>query len=135
MFIVGLVPFVRFAVLAWFTDDNGGSGRHIQSLVLGSVIVIAAVVIMAMGVIAELIRINRSLLEDSLEQQKRLFSRTGAAPDGPVPTGPPHHRPGDLDRSGDLGAVDGEDGGGVMLGRPFEGPGQLLVADRAGNDG
>jgi hypothetical protein len=75
MFLAGLVPFVRFAVLAWFTSNNGGSGRHVQSLVFGSVLLIAAVIMFALGLIAELIRINRALLEDSLEQQKRQFHR------------------------------------------------------------
>jgi glycosyltransferase involved in cell wall biosynthesis len=67
----GLVPFVRFLVLIWFTAHNGGTGRHVQSLVVGSVLLIAAVITFALGVIADLIRINRVLLEDSLELQKR----------------------------------------------------------------
>jgi glycosyltransferase involved in cell wall biosynthesis len=79
MFVAGLVPFVRFAALAWFTNNNGGSGRHVQSLVLGSVLLIAAVIMFALGLIAELIRINRALIEDSLEQQKRQFHWKGPA--------------------------------------------------------
>jgi glycosyltransferase involved in cell wall biosynthesis len=70
MFVAGLVPFVRFGVLSWFTS-NGGVGRHIPSLVVGSVLLIAALILFALGVIAELIRINRVLIEDALEQQKR----------------------------------------------------------------
>jgi len=71
LFIVGLIPFVRFLALIWFTSTNGGTARHIQSLVVGSVVMIAAVITLALGVIADLIRINRILIEDSLEQQKR----------------------------------------------------------------
>ena len=59
MFVAGLAPFVRFLVLSWFTDQNGAAARHVQSLVLGSVILIAALLLFALGVIAELIRINR----------------------------------------------------------------------------
>ena len=40
-------------------------------LLVGGVLMIAAFVALALGVIADLIRINRILLEDSLEQQKR----------------------------------------------------------------
>jgi glycosyltransferase involved in cell wall biosynthesis len=69
--ILGLIPFVRFLVLLWFTANNGGTARHIQSLVVGSVLLIAAIITLALGVIADLIRINRILTEDSLEQQKR----------------------------------------------------------------
>lgn len=71
LLVVGLIPFVRFLILLGFTNNNGGFGRHIQSLVVGSVILIAAVITFALGVIADLIRINRILVEDSLEQQKR----------------------------------------------------------------
>jgi hypothetical protein len=39
--------------------------------VIGSVAIIAAMLTFALGVIADLIRINRILIEDSLEQQKR----------------------------------------------------------------
>jgi glycosyltransferase involved in cell wall biosynthesis len=71
LFVLSLVPFVRFLFLVWFTDDVGGVARHVQSLVVGSVVMIAAVITLALGVISDLIRINRILIEDSLEQQKR----------------------------------------------------------------
>ncbi len=71
LFLLGLIPFIRFLILLWFTNDNGGVGRHVQSLVIGGVAIIAAVITLALGVIADLIRINRILIEDSLEQQKR----------------------------------------------------------------
>jgi hypothetical protein len=40
-------------------------------LIAGAILAIASVLFFALGVIADLIRINRSLMEDSLEQQKR----------------------------------------------------------------
>jgi hypothetical protein len=70
-FVGGLVPFVRFLALVWFTSNNGGAGRHVQSLVLGLALLMAAVVTAALGIIADLIRINRILIEDSLEHAKR----------------------------------------------------------------
>ena len=71
MFVAGLAPFARFLALSWFTNDGGGAGRHVQSLVLGSVVLITALILFTLGVIAELIRVNRALIEDSLEQHKR----------------------------------------------------------------
>lgn len=71
LFVIGLIPFVRFLALLWFTTTNGGAARHVQSLVVGSVLLIAAIITFALGVIADLIRINRILVEDTLEQQKR----------------------------------------------------------------
>jgi hypothetical protein len=71
LFVLSLVPFIRFLALIWFTSNNGGAGRHLQSLVIGSVAMIAALITLTLGVIADLIRVNRILIEDSLEQQKR----------------------------------------------------------------
>jgi hypothetical protein len=77
LFALSLIPFIRFFVLIWFSSHNGGVARHVQSLVVGSVVMIAAVITFALGVIADLIRINRVLIEDSLEQQKReRYART-----------------------------------------------------------
>lgn len=68
LFVLGLVPFARFLYFA-FTGDSSG---HLQSLVLGGVLLTAAFISFTLGVIADLIRINRTLMEDSLEQQKRI---------------------------------------------------------------
>jgi glycosyltransferase involved in cell wall biosynthesis len=68
LFVAALIPFLRYVILYLFTTQNGG---HLQSLVAGSVLIMAAFIALALGVIADLIRINRILLEDSLEQEKR----------------------------------------------------------------
>jgi glycosyltransferase involved in cell wall biosynthesis len=82
LFAVGLIPFVRFLLLILFTSDSGGV-RHIQSLLLGGVLMIAAVMTVVLGVIADLIRINRVLIEDSLEQHKReRYAVAGSAASG-----------------------------------------------------
>jgi glycosyltransferase involved in cell wall biosynthesis len=81
LFVAALIPFVRYLALLWFATGEGGS-RHIQSLVIGSVLMIAAILALALGVLADLIRINRVLIEDTLEQQKRQrFARPVGAPD------------------------------------------------------
>jgi glycosyltransferase involved in cell wall biosynthesis len=70
LFVAALIPFVRFIVLS-LGVDHGSAAGHLQSLIVGSVLMSGAFVSLALGVIADLIRINRILLEDSLEQQKR----------------------------------------------------------------
>jgi glycosyltransferase involved in cell wall biosynthesis len=70
LFATALIPFIRYLILSFFVT-HPSSGGHLQSLVAGSVLMIAAFIALALGVIADLIRINRILLEDSLEQQKR----------------------------------------------------------------
>ncbi len=67
LFILGLIPFVRFMYFALMGDTGG----HLQSLLAGAVLLTAALISVTLGVIADLIRINRILIEDQLEQQKR----------------------------------------------------------------
>lgn len=67
LFILGLVPFGRF--LYYLAVENGQG--HIQSLILGSMLMIGSFISFALGVIADLIRINRVLIEQSLEQTRR----------------------------------------------------------------
>jgi glycosyltransferase involved in cell wall biosynthesis len=71
LLVLGLVPFIRFLIL---TEMHSGVGvaRHIQSLLVGGVLILAAIITFSLGVIADLIRINRVLIEDSLVQQKRM---------------------------------------------------------------
>lgn len=67
-FILGLVPFARFV---WLSVQDGTASGHLQSLLAGSVLMIAAFLCLALNIIADLIRINRILTEDNLEQTKR----------------------------------------------------------------
>ena len=64
--LAGLIPFIRYIVLAW----TGSGGQFIQSLLVGVALLIASLLAFALGVIADLIRINRQLIEDSLALQK-----------------------------------------------------------------
>lgn len=67
LLVLGLMPFVRYL---WFFI-TGDPGQHLQSLFVGGVLFTGAFVSLTLAVIADLIRINRTLIEDSLEQQKR----------------------------------------------------------------
>lgn len=69
--IAGLIPFVRFAVLAIIKD----SGSHIQSLIFGTAMLVAALLSFALVVISDLLRTNRILLEDQLERIKEIQYR------------------------------------------------------------
>jgi glycosyltransferase involved in cell wall biosynthesis len=69
LFVLGLVPFARFFYLS---VEDGTFKGHIQSLLLGSLLMIAAFLCFVLNIIADLIRTNRILTEDNLEQTKRL---------------------------------------------------------------
>jgi len=81
LFAGAMVPFVRFLYLV---GHDGGGARHLQSLLVGAVLMMAAFLALALGVIADLIRINRILTEDALDLQKRQrFASPWPAGDGP----------------------------------------------------
>lgn len=68
LFALGLVPFARFVILS---VQDGSTGGHIQSLLIGSLLMIASFLCLVLNIIADLIRINRVLIENSLELAKR----------------------------------------------------------------
>jgi glycosyltransferase involved in cell wall biosynthesis len=68
LFLLGLVPFLRFI---YFALDESSTKGHIQSLLLGSTLLTGAFLCLVISVIAELLRINRVLIESNLEQTKR----------------------------------------------------------------
>ena len=69
--ISGLIPFMRYAILM-VTDSKGD---HIQSLIFGTAMLVAALLSFALVVIADLLRTNRILLEDQLERIKEIQYR------------------------------------------------------------
>ncbi|GAB2697319.1 glycosyltransferase involved in cell wall biosynthesis [Microbacterium marinum] len=69
LFFVGAaIPFGRFLILSWL----GIAGDHIQSLLFGSAMLVGALLSLALTVISDMLRTNRTLLEDSLERIKLL---------------------------------------------------------------
>ena len=68
LLVLGLIPFARF--LYYVVQDQ--SDGHLQSLVAGTVLLIAAFIAFTLAVVADLIRINRLLIEQSLEHEKHI---------------------------------------------------------------
>jgi glycosyltransferase involved in cell wall biosynthesis len=66
--VLGAVPFIRY--LYFVIADHTSGARHLQSLIFGSVLLAASFIAYTLGVVADLIRINRILIEDGLEHQK-----------------------------------------------------------------
>ena len=83
---LGLVPFVRYAALQ-LGDDRGG---HLQSLLVGTVLLVMSFLSVIVGIVSDLLRTNRALIEDSLEHTKKL--RFGAATPPPEPVRRPRTR-------------------------------------------
>jgi glycosyltransferase involved in cell wall biosynthesis len=81
--LAGLIPIARFI---YFFIADGGAG-HIQSLILGGVLVVVAALAFLVGLVADLIGFNRQLLEITLEkvremelQLRRLEGSASSAP-------------------------------------------------------
>ena len=65
---IGLVPMVRFLYFYFFVSGTG----KIQSLILGSALLIIGTLTCIMGLLADLLNHNRALIEIALEKIRRL---------------------------------------------------------------
>jgi hypothetical protein len=70
MLIGALIPFVRYLILILFFASD--AGQHLQSLILGVALLIGSLLAFALGVLADLQRTNRILIEETLERIKEL---------------------------------------------------------------
>ncbi len=68
MLVTALIPIVRFLVFVVMGESDG----HIQSLVLGGAMLVAALLCFALLILADLQRTNRILIEDMLERLKTI---------------------------------------------------------------
>jgi hypothetical protein len=70
--VLAAIPFVRF-LFVWLT--GGPTSGNVQSLIFGSIMSVAALLSLALGVISDLLRTNRVLLEEQLERTKEMQYR------------------------------------------------------------
>jgi glycosyltransferase involved in cell wall biosynthesis len=84
--VVGLLALAAWMpfLLDWIL--NGDSNGHIQSLILGAVLFIAAVQLMALGVIGDLLASQRVMTQRVFERVRRVELSLGVEPS--------HHEPG-----------------------------------------
>ena len=77
--LLGFLPILRFLYFYFVTGDGSG---HIQSLVLGGVLLLIGVLSIMFGVVADLVGRNRQLLEMTLLRLRALEEERG----GPLPS-------------------------------------------------
>ncbi len=82
LFIAGLIPFIHFAIIAITTKAPFGA-HHLKGLIIGTVLLNASFTAFTLGVVANLIRVNRTLLEDVLEEQRRARYKMSIAVEEP----------------------------------------------------
>jgi len=66
--VIGVLPIIRFLYF-YFSGDGSG---HLQSLVLGGVLLIIGFVTFMIGLVADLISFNRQLTEITLEKIRKI---------------------------------------------------------------
>ena len=66
--LLGAIPIVRFL---YFYAIGSGAG-HLQSLILGGVLVVLGFIALMIGLVADLISFNRHLIETTLEKVRRI---------------------------------------------------------------
>lgn len=100
--VLAAVPLVRFLAI-WLVGGN--TSGMVQSLIFGAIMAVAALLSGALGVLSDLQRTNRVLLEDQLERIKEIqygLARPGTLEMSPAPAepwqssrgGPPPGEPG-----------------------------------------
>lgn len=70
VFLLGTIPFIR--VLYLFAATGGNVSGHVQSLILGAILLILGFILVMIGIVADLIAVNRKLLEDALYRIKKI---------------------------------------------------------------
>lgn len=68
---VGMLPVLRF-LLFYFAGEGDG---HIQSLVVGGMLVVLGALVAVLGILADLIAANRKLIEANLYRLRRIEDR------------------------------------------------------------
>jgi hypothetical protein len=84
-FVTAAIVIGVLAIIAWlpFLIDaifNGKSNGHIQSLILGAVLMIAAVQLFALGVIGDLLAGQRVMTQRVFERVRRVELALGVPP-------------------------------------------------------
>ncbi|HEY5267518.1 MAG TPA: glycosyltransferase family 2 protein [Candidatus Saccharimonadales bacterium] len=70
LLVLGLIPFGHYAYIVIVDHTKYGGLHHIQTLIIGGILLNASFIAFTLGFVADLIRINRILIEDVLVNQK-----------------------------------------------------------------
>ena len=79
--ILGLLGLVLFGRFAWYYFGESGPTGHIQSLIVGGVLLVFSVQLVLLGVISELLRSNRVIGERTLARVRRIELALGVEPE------------------------------------------------------
>jgi glycosyltransferase involved in cell wall biosynthesis len=78
--VVGLIAAIIWVRFAWFYVVEGEGKGHVQSLILGAVLFIAAVQLAALGIVGDILAASRVLQQRTLERVRRVELQLGVEP-------------------------------------------------------
>ena len=84
---------LAWSPLLWDWIVNGDRSGHLQSIVVGGALLVAAVQVFALGVIADLIAAHRTVSQRTLERVRRIELELGVGPSHYVHGPGPEERP------------------------------------------
>ena len=79
--VFGLAGLALVARFGWFYFTEPGPTGHVQSLIVGAALLIFALQLVLLGVIGELLRMNRIISEQTLQRVRKLELAAGVGPD------------------------------------------------------
>ena len=82
--ICGLIALAIWGRFFYFYASGEGAG-HVQSLILGSVLMMAALLLAAIGIIGDLLAAQRTLIQRNLEVSRRIEMKLGIEPSHYIP--------------------------------------------------
>jgi hypothetical protein len=80
--VTGLLGAALFARFGWYYFTNSGPTGHVQSLIVGGVLIVFSLQLVLLAVISELLRSNRVLAERTLQRVRKVELELGMRPDG-----------------------------------------------------
>jgi glycosyltransferase involved in cell wall biosynthesis len=92
MAVPAFAIFIRFMILFIESPHDAARG-HIQSLIAGAVLFIAAMLLLSLGVIGDLLDAQRTLSQRTFERVRRIELQLGVQPSHYEPGAPPEREP------------------------------------------
>ena len=86
--VVGLAAAIIWGRFAWFYIVEGEGAGHVQSLILGAVLFIAAMLLAALGIIGDLLAAQRVMTQRVFERVRRVELQLGVEPSHYEPGAP-----------------------------------------------
>jgi glycosyltransferase involved in cell wall biosynthesis len=83
--VLGVLGALAWTPFLWDWIVNGDRSGHLQSVILGATLLLAAVQLFALGVIADLISAHRAVSHGTLERVRRIELTLGVPPSHYVP--------------------------------------------------